>query len=144
MKILYDTSILVASIVADHPKHDLCYQHFSNGLLGDHKIYVCTHSIAETYSTLTKTLMKPRISPGAARQIIRDNIISKCNIVQLDQQDYENALDFSVDRGLSGATIYDILIFQSFKKVKANKIATLNVRHFTPFFDDNFNHILSF
>lgn len=144
MKILYDTSVLASVCVSDHPKHEICNAYYNRGLSGDHEVMVCVHSLAELYSTLTRLPIKPRISPGSARYIIKENILRKVRVIELSHSDYEKALDFAMDRGICGGTIYDILIFLAAKRGKADKIATLNVKHFVSISADEIDFIQPF
>jgi len=131
MKILYDTSVLVAVAIADHPRHEVCNRFFNEGRSGHHDILVCSHSIAELYSSLTRMPVKPMISPGSARQIIKKNCLEGTRIVELHEDDYSKALDLALDLNLSGGMIYDVLLFVAARQAKADRIATLNVRHFS-------------
>ncbi len=130
MKILYDTSVLVAASISAHPRHEECNRFFNLGKSGGHEIVICSHSIAESFSALTRLLVQPRISPNIARQIIKENLLSGTRIVSLTQADYVKALDIALDKGISGGTIYDVLLFVVGRKEKVAKIATLNTKHF--------------
>lgn len=144
MKILYDTSVLVAVAVSDHPKHEICNQFYNGGKLGQHEILVCSHTIAELFSSLTRLPVKPSISPGSARQLIKENFVKGTHIVELKETDYERAIDIALDRNLIGGTIHDLLIYVAGKKENASKIATLNVNHFTRICSDEIGFLQTF
>lgn len=130
MKILYDTSVLIAASVSAHPRHEECNRFFNLGKSGNHEMVICSHSIAESFSALTRLLVQPRISPNIARQIIKENLLSGTRIVSLVQVDYLKALDIALDTGISGGTIYDALLLVVARKERVAKIATLNTKHF--------------
>ncbi|MBI5383606.1 MAG: PIN domain-containing protein [Verrucomicrobia bacterium] len=48
----FDTTVLVAAMVEDEPRHEACAQ----ALEGARDGYASTHSLAECYATLTSAL----------------------------------------------------------------------------------------
>jgi predicted nucleic acid-binding protein len=144
MKILYDTSVLVAASVSDHPKHEICHKHFNHGKNGQHEILICSHSIAECFCALTRLMVRPRISSHSSRHIIKENFLTGTKIVELSKSDYEAAIDLAVNKNLSGGTIYDLLIYVAAQKSKATKIATLNIKHFSQICSDEIELLQTF
>lgn len=102
------------------------------------------HTIAELFSSLTRLPVRPAISPGSARQLIKENFVKGTKIIELCKDDYERAIDLALDRNLIGGTIYDLLIYIAGKKEKVTKISTLNVNHFTRICSDEIELLQTF
>ncbi len=54
----------------------------------------------------------------------------RLRVVALSATDYREAVSFAVDRGVTGPTFYDGLHVMAARKARADRIATLNTRHF--------------
>lgn len=67
MRVLFDTSTLVAAILVSHPQHPACFARLqlveSRQVLG----FVSTHSLAEMYSVMNRLPVQPRITPHQAQ-----------------------------------------------------------------------------
>lgn len=130
MKILLDTSVLVASFVESHPKHTIaatCFQKLNSKKI---KFFVSAHSLIECFAVLTRLPLSPKISPGTARFIIRENIEKQANIISLIENDYLDVISRMTDLNLSGGLIYDALILKAAQKEKVEKIYTFNIHDF--------------
>ena len=88
--------------------------------------------------------VRPSISPGSARQLIRENFIKGTRIIELKQADYEKAIDIALDRNLVGGTIYDLLIYVAGKREEVSKISTLNINHFSRICSDEIEFLQTF
>jgi predicted nucleic acid-binding protein len=64
MKVLFDTSVLVAAFEVSHPRHGICLPWLQRVQTSDIDGYVSTHTFAELYSVLTRLPVKPVISPA--------------------------------------------------------------------------------
>ena len=74
MKVLFDTSVLVASLVAKHPHHQRAMAVIERVLKGSDSAVVAAHALVETYSVLTRLPVTPRIgasSDGSAADCMR-------------------------------------------------------------------------
>lgn len=130
MKILLDTSILVAAIVEAHPAHESALpwlQRVKNN--GDTGI-VAVHSIAELYAILTTLPVQPKISPKVAKQLIQQDIFSSCEIIALSDKDYKAVITHLSEAGISGGVTYDALILYAALKAEVEQIVTLNEKDF--------------
>ena len=88
MKRLFDTSSLVAALVAAHPAHARAVRCFERALAGSDEPLVSTHSLAELFAVLTRMPTSPRIGPDLARRLIRDNFENgPVRLVALDISD---------------------------------------------------------
>ncbi len=88
MKVLLDTSLLVAAMVEAHPMHESALLWLQRVKDGTHKGYVAAHSIAELYSILTTLPVQPRIPPVVAQRLVHQNVVISCDVVPLSVEDY--------------------------------------------------------
>ena len=130
MNVFFDTSVLVAASVADHPHHARALPALQRVAIGQDKGFIGAHSIAESYAALTRVPVVPRIHPSEAGRIIRDNILKTCSVVTADVAQYLEALMAVQDRGLPGAKIYDALLLACAARSGAERIYTFNLVDF--------------
>lgn len=93
-------------------------------------VLLASHTLAELYAVLTTLPVRPRISPGVARQLIRQNTQGLATLVALSASDYERTLDRMAERNISGGAIYDGLIARAAEKGGADRLLTLNPSDF--------------
>ena len=127
---LIDTSFCVAAYVLSHPKNDVAIRWLEGAKNGDYQAYLCLHSIAEFYATLTRMPVRPRISGKQAYHLIFDELLTYCSVVVLDEADYKTVLSLLSASELVGGLIFDALIAHAAVKVGANRILTLNTKDF--------------
>ena len=130
MKVLFDTSVLVAASLTQHPQHTTCFPKLQSAKLGQIQGYLSTHSLAETYSVITRLPIQPRVAPSDAESVITD-FLQYLQIVSLDGQDYQSAIACMVDLNIPGGGVFDALIAQAALKVQVDILFTLNPNHFT-------------
>ena len=130
MKVLFDTSVLVAAMVEAHPGHDSAFGWLQRARAGKIECVICSHTLAELYAVLTALPVSPKISPGMARRLIRDDVLSLARVVALTLKDYRSAIDTMADLGVGGGTIYDALIARAARKSGVDRLITLNIKDF--------------
>ncbi len=130
MNVLFDTSVIVAALLPQHPSHPPCFIHLQAAKSAQIKGYLSTHSLAELYSVLTRMPSQPRISPKDAKRLIENNL-KYLETVVLDQADYQTAIVQMTALNLPGGGIFDALIAQAALKSAADRLLTLNPKHFT-------------
>ena len=130
MKVLFDTSVLIAAMVEVHPEHDSAFDWLRKAKAKEIEGFICSHTLAEAYAVLTKLPISPKISPNMAQRLIRDNLLSCTRVIALTPKDYNSVIDSLTGLGVSGGVIYDALIVQAAKKVKADLLLTLNIKDF--------------
>lgn len=130
MKILFDTSALVAAMVAAHPAHERSLPWLVRARAGEFDWCVCTHTLAELYAVLTTLPISPRIRPLVARRMIHENVQSGGKLIGLTPADYVHVIGALSELGLSGGTIYDAMIWRAVRKSGADRLLTLNPRDF--------------
>ncbi|MDZ7766238.1 MAG: PIN domain-containing protein [Melioribacteraceae bacterium] len=88
MKILFDSSVLIAAFVESHPKHKPAFSYLIRAKEKEFELFVASHSILEIYSVLTSAPFVPKISPQLATQLIENNIKHLAKIISLTDKDY--------------------------------------------------------
>lgn len=129
VKGLFDTSILVAALIADHPKHSCCLPWLHKVKSGELIGVISTHTLAELYSVLTRSPLPQPIKPKLAQQLLTENLKSFEN-VSLSAEDYQATINRIVNLNLPGGAIYDALIAQAAIKSNVDILLTLNPKHF--------------
>jgi predicted nucleic acid-binding protein len=129
VKILFDTNVLTAAFVPQHPNHGVCRPWFQRAKLGELQGYVSLHTVAELYSVLTKLPLAEKITPIAAQGIILPSLEGFVK-VRLDLADYVAAIEVVTQYGLVSGAVFDALIAQAGLKVGVDRILTFNVRDF--------------
>lgn len=135
MKVLFDTSILVAAILEDHPQHSKSLPWLQRVQVEEIQGFVSTHTLAELYAVLTRLPRSPRINPMLAQRLLGENL-NKFFTVVLTAEDYQATLARMVRLNLSGGIIYDALIAQAAVKANVDVLLTLNPNDFTRFGED--------
>lgn len=129
MKILFDTSVLVAAALIDHPKHQDCFVYLQQVQADQVAGLLATHTLAEVYAVLTR-IPQVKISPSLAEEFIQKSL--KCfEIIELSTADYQAAIRLMVSLNLPGGGIYDAVIAQAALSTKADRLLTLNLKHFS-------------
>ena len=80
MRVLLDTSVLVAAMVEAHPAHAEALPWVQRVRDGTDIGLVAAHSVAELYAVLTTLPVEPRIPPESARHLI-ETILGKRHLV---------------------------------------------------------------
>lgn len=130
MKVLFDTSVLVAGIIESHPSHDRALPWLKRAKTKEFGYLVAAHSVAELYAILSTLPTSPRITTGLARRLVRENVESVSRVVALSSRDYAATIDELAELGLPGGAVYDGLIARAAQKVRADRLLTLNVKDF--------------
>ncbi len=130
MKVLLDTSVLVAGMVEAHPQHERAFIWLKQAV--DKKIegVVSAHTLAELYSVLTVLPLRPPISSADAVLLIRENVLAHFEVISLTGQEYGNLIEHLASQGISGGATYDGVILWAAKKAKVDWVVTFNVKDF--------------
>lgn len=129
MRILFDTSILVAAILSGHSRHLACLPLLQKAQIQQTNGLISVHTLAELYSSLTR-IPQTKITPTLAQELIYSNL-QNFERVPLTDEDYQAAIDLMVQNQLPGGGIFDALIAQTALKAQADILLTLNPKHFT-------------
>ncbi len=141
MKILFDTSVIIAAMIEPHPMHSHAFPWLKRAKSKEFEILVASHTLAELYAVLTTLPISPKITPGMARQMIHNNIEAISKIVSLSSSDYISVIKQMADLGLSGGVIYDALIAKAAQKSRVDHLLTFNVDDFKRIWPEGVKHI---
>lgn len=143
MKVLLDTSVLVAALVEPHPEHQRALPWFTKGKSRTPELVISSHSIAELYAVLSTLPVSPRISPGLAWRLIHESVEPRVSIVPLSSSDYIATIKRMSDMGLSGGAVYDALIVKAAQKSEAARIVTFNGNDFRRIWPEGADRIVA-
>lgn len=130
MRVFFDTSVLVASVVQRHESHARAYAVLDRVQSEKDEGFISGHSLAEMYSVLTKSPPPFRHSPEQALLSIEENVVKHFKIATLTGMEYAVLIRETALGGIQGGTIYDALLLKCAAKSAAEKIYTLNLKHF--------------
>jgi predicted nucleic acid-binding protein len=130
MKVLFDTSVLVAALVEAHPAHPKAFRWLVKARKQETEFFVSAHSLLEIFAVLTRMPIQPRITPGLAQRLLRANVESQASIITLTKKDYLEVIGCMAELGLSGAVVYDALIARCAQKKACDHLLTLNEKDF--------------
>ena len=105
MKVLLDTSVVVAALLPTHPSHGAAVTWLSRAKADAYEFLLAAHSLAELYAVLTRLPVSPRISPEAAGRLIQENILSAARILALSVDEYVALVDGLIDKPLAGGAV---------------------------------------
>lgn len=138
MREFFDTSVLVAAFLGDHPHHLASARVFAGA--GKKHSSCGMHTLAELYSTLTSLPLKPMIAPEQAVLFLQD-VRSRLSLITLDEAEYFSAIERIAGKRISGGRVYDALLLQCALKARADTIYTWDLKHFQQLAPDIANAI---
>lgn len=130
MRVLLDTSVLVAAVIEQHSSHERSFAALERVQIGQDQGVISAHTLAETYATLTKLPSPFRHSPEQALLSIEENLLAYFSIVSLSGKDYAGLVREAATMSIQGGTIYDAVILKCAGKAQVERIYTLNLKHF--------------
>ena len=126
MKVLLDTSVLVAALIETHPRHSRAFTWLHKAQQREINLIISSHTLAELYAILTSLPLSPRIAPPAARRLINDSVTPWAKVIPLSASDYQATIKDLAESGITGGAIYDALIARAAMQGGAEKLVTLN------------------
>lgn len=130
MKAYFDSAVLVAASVADHPHHSQAIAVLR--LVRNKEIvrHVSGHNPAEAYAVLTRAPFTPPIYPAEAWKLLSENVLPFFQNVTLTPTMYRETIQECSESGWIGGRVHDALHLHCAKKAGCDRIYTFNVRHF--------------
>ena len=128
MKVLFDTSVLVAAMIEAHPQHERCLDWLQRAHASKLEFLTAAHTLAELYAVLSSYPARPQLSPTVAARLVRENVVAAARIVALSASDYDAVIGTMAGLSLSGGVIYDALLARAASKAGAERLLTLNPR----------------
>ena len=129
MKVLMDTSTLVAAVLPSHEQHVACVQWLEAAKQKAFELIISVHTIAELYAVLTRMPVRPRITGEIAVQFI-DDILAAARPVALSPRHYQDLVASLAQSGLVGGVIYDGVIAKAAEIEGVDYLLTLNKSDF--------------
>lgn len=130
MTILPDTSILVAALNESHVAHERALLWLQRLRHGEISGVIAAHSLAEIFAVLTRTPLKPPITPALAWQLLEVDVLPYMEVVTLSPEDYVAVLRHLSSLNIGGGPTYDALIAYVAIKRGVDYLLTLNPEHF--------------
>lgn len=116
MKVLYDTSVLIAALLAGRTNHDLAFPQLELARRGEVEGYLSTHSLAELYAVMTRLPQPLSVLSEDTAAAIAD-LLEYLEPVPLFAEDYQRAIMRMVALKLVGGGVFDAVIAQAALKV---------------------------
>lgn len=129
MKLLFDTSVLVAALHAGHEHHARAKPWLAAVDRSSLDGLITTHAIAETWATLSRLPIAPRLTPAQAFQVVA-RLDQAFSVVALDLDLYRGAIDRCAGRGFSSGSVFDALHLVAAEREKVDSLLTFNQRDF--------------
>jgi predicted nucleic acid-binding protein len=128
-----ESSCMVAVLSQWHAEHSVATRALAERLARGEFMFLAAHSLAETYSVLTRLPSGRRLAPQRALQALEYGFISRATVVSLDGDEYVDFLRGLPARGVVSGQVYDALIAACAMKARVDVLVTLNPRHFLSF-----------
>jgi predicted nucleic acid-binding protein len=126
----FDTSIVVAAAVTQHPHNAPALAVLEELVSRKHRGYLSAHSLTEVYSVLTRTPFKPPLYPSEAWQIIEQMILPHMELVTLTPKEYREVVRHCAVNGWVGGKVHDAVLLRCAQKAGCDRIYTFNVKDF--------------
>src|SRR2546422_8325251 len=126
MRVFCDTNVLVAAALQTHVHHVSAKAVLQRIFRRDDTGFASAHSLAETFSVLSRMPTVPKLTPHDVLAILEKNIIPHFALVVLATADYPDAVRALAAKGLGGGRIYDLLHIIAARKQALDQIYTFN------------------
>lgn len=130
MKVFLDTSVLVSAVVQQHVFHERSFPVLERVMAQKDEGIISSHSLAEMYAVLTRLPSPFRHTPEQAWLSIDENVLKHFKTVSLVSADYAAFLREATGSGIQGGKIYDALLLKCAARTAADRVYTLNLKHF--------------
>lgn len=130
MNVCFDTSVLVAALLKQHPHHAVAFPYLKAAHEGAIKAHLTTHALAELFATLTALPLKPRLSPTDVQRLFDSSVLSHFTIIPLNAKAYKEAIALTATQHLVSGAIYDALHIIGARSAQCQQLLTLNLKHF--------------
>ena len=128
MSDFFDSSVLIGLIFEDCPEHIDCVKAWTGS--ADKVMY--SHGILETFSQLTGGRLAAPVPPDVATESIARNLQqNRVDVIEFEATEVLELLEKTRRMGVRGGAVYDYMHLCAARKVGAERIFTLNKRHFT-------------
>lgn len=129
MKVVFDTSVVVAGSLARHAHEARAAVWFTAAREDRISAAVTSHALAEAWATMTALPVQPAISPALVDRVL-ERFRSHVELLALSGDDYSAAMRRCSDRGLRSGAVYDALHLAAAERWQADVFLTFNVQDF--------------
>jgi len=143
MKVLFDTSVLIASVLISHPDHRLSKPWLEAAKAGRIECFVSCHSLAEFYRVMTALPITPVTSCLDVMNVLQTDVLVHSQIVDLTFADYQIVLHSLAQQNLRSGIVFDAIIVQAALKAGVDKLLTLNSKHFTGLWPNHTDQVIN-
>jgi predicted nucleic acid-binding protein len=143
MNVLFDTSVLVAALVQTHIHYSASKPWLHAAQQGRVGFFVCSHGLAEIYSTLSGQTGPPQMPTTGAWNLIESDVLRYATVIELSLTDYVSALTRMASEQHRGGIVYDGLHVQAALKAGVDKLLTLNTSHFVRVWPNHTNEVIN-
>ena len=143
MQVMFDTSVLVAGHVPTHVDYESAREWLDAARRGSFKMMLAAHTLAETYSTLTRMPIRPRIQPAAVTEMFESNVLPFASVHALDPDDYVAVIKQLAMEDFIGGIVYDALGVKAAQLAQADRLLTFNLKHFRRLWPQGHDKIIS-
>lgn len=130
MKLFFDTSVLIAAVMAGHPRHRRAFAALEQVRAGEHEGCISQHTLAEFYAVLTAAPVTPRVHPAEALRILEDNLLPYFQVIPMDPADYVEVVREMAAFGWRSGRIYDALHMRCARKHPVDRVYTYNEKDY--------------
>lgn len=127
MRVLCDSSVLVAALLSSENLHAECLAILN----GPDTVVVHVHALNEVFATLTGGSLGFRVDADVAAKLIREKITSLVEVIVLDAEDVSQAQSAARAHGVRGGGVYDYMHLVAARKAKVDALYTINLSDFT-------------
>ncbi len=114
MTIGADSSLIVAALHANHPRHAAAADWMVRNI-GKHRLIVAQHTILEAYAVLTRLPGDLRVSPSEARDLLAASVRPHMTDAGLQKEGIWGLVDRLVESSVIDGRTYDAYIFQALR-----------------------------
>lgn len=129
-KLFFDSSVLVAALVRNHPHHAQAHAIVNDTVSRGETLYFSAHALAEVYAVLTRIPEPVRVEPTDAWFLIERSLLSHAEVVAIDTQDYRSLVEVCAVENWAGGRVYDMIHIRAAQRCGCTRLYTFNVKHF--------------
>ena len=129
MRVVLDTSCLVAAALTQHEHHTATLADLTRRRAAGHVFVIAAHALVEAYAVLTRLPPPHRVSPSDALAVL-DRNWGTLETAALTGAESWRVVRQHAAAGVGGGRVYDGQIAACARKAKAEEVLTWNVRHF--------------
>jgi predicted nucleic acid-binding protein len=123
-----DTSVIIAALQEWHDDHPRCVAALDEALATP-PIVLPAATLIESYSVLTRLPAPHRLRPSVARRLLTETFRDRAELAP-GPEDAWSFLAGLAETAVTGGAVYDAVILHSAAAAGADRIFTLNLRHF--------------